>query len=44
MLTIIKILGVLVMNKIDLSSQNVCSNKVVIIMKLFINMKPALEK
>lgn len=45
MLVIIKILGLLVMNKIDVSSQNMCSNKAVIVIKLlFINMKPAIGK
>lgn len=45
MLVIIKILGLLVMNKIGMSSQNMCSNKAVILIKLlFVNMKPAIGK
>lgn len=45
MLVIIKILGLSVMNKIGVSSQNMCSNKAVIVIKLlFINMKPAIGK
>lgn len=45
MLVIIKILGLLVMNKIGMSSQNMCSNKAVIVKKLlFVNMKPAIGK
>lgn len=45
MLVIIKILGLLVMNKIGMSSQNMCSNKAVIVIKLlFVNVKPAIGK